>query len=276
MSIKEIVNLVDLDGHRASTQIALDLATITDSHVTGIATAVDPILPGYSTLAVPAEYMEISVKQTEDAIKNALNEFSKLATKANVRFETSSIKMISGGIAEPLLANCRFTDLLVVGQDNPDEPEPMREFIVESMLFDSGIPVLVVPYIYRSGFSHQHAMIAWDGSNTATRAIHASIPILGFFEKTTIVMVQHSDQSDTQMGADLAKYLARHGANVLIKTIQKPPMNTTTAILNYISDEGVDLLIMGGYGHSRMRELILGGVTKGMLDSMTVPVLMAH
>ena len=276
MAIKEIVNLVDLDGHRASTQIAIDLATITDSHVTGIATTVDPVLPGINALAIPADYMEISVKQTEDAINNALNEFSKLATKANARFETRAIKMISGGAAEPLLANCRLTDLLVVGQDNPDEPEPMREFIIESMLFDSGIPVLVVPYIYSSGLSHKHAMIAWDGSKTATRAIHASIPLLGLFEKTTIVMVQHSDQSDDQMGADLAKYLARHGANVLVNTIHKPPVNTTTAILNYISDEGVDLVIMGGYGHSRMRELILGGVTKGMLDSMTVPVLMAH
>ena len=276
MSIKEIVNLVDLDGQLKSSQFALDLASTINSHVTGLATTVDPVLPGYNALAIPADYMEVTAKQSEEAVKKALDEFSKLATNANVRFETRAVEMISGGAVDPLLAHCRLTDLIIIGQDNPDEPEPMRDYIIESMLFDSGIPVLLIPYVFNAGFSRNHAMIAWDGSKTAVRAIHAAIPLLEFFEKTSIVMVQHREHPESQMETDLANYLARHNLRVSVNTIHKPQVNTTNAILNYIADEGVDLTIMGGYGHSRMRELILGGVTKGMLDSMTVPVLMAH
>ena len=276
MPIKEIVNLVDLDGKRISTEYALDLASVTGSHVTGLATTVDPILPGYFGSPLPAEYLEITAKRSEETVNKALDEFNKLAENFDVRVEARAIKMISGGAVDPLLVNCRMTDLIVIGQDNPDNPEPMRDLIIESMLFDSGIPVLIVPYIFNSKFSRKHAMIAWDGSKTAVRAIHASIPLLEYFEKTTVVMVQHNEQSDSQLGTDLANYLARHNAKVLVQTIKKPQVNTSSAILNYISDESVDLVIMGGYGHSRMRELILGGVTKGMLDSMTVPILMAH
>ena len=90
MSIKEIVNLVDLDGKRVSTQYALDLASVTGSHVTGLATTVDPILPGYFASPLPAEFLEITTKNSEESVKNALNEFNKLAENFDVRVEGTS------------------------------------------------------------------------------------------------------------------------------------------------------------------------------------------
>src|SRR5690606_15884650 len=120
----------------------------------------------------------------------------------------------------------------------------------------------------------KNVMVAWDGSPTASRAVHAALPVLFLAEKVTVMLVETGKPRPGEPGADIATYLARHGLNVTVDVVPRPQTSVAETILNYVSDNGIDLVAMGGYGHSRMREFLFGGATREILTSMTVPVLM--
>ena len=170
----------------------------------------------------------------------------------------------------------RRFDLSVVGQPEPDKPGP-DDLIVEAALFESGRPVLVVPYIQRTGLQLDRVMVGWDGSRNAARAVADAMPLLVRAKTTEVVIVTGEPaKSDEIPGADIAHHLARHGAKVEVKQIVAIDTDVANTILSHAADSSADLLVMGGYGHSRLREFILGGATRGILAAMTVPTLMSH
>ena len=145
------------------------------------------------------------------------------------------------------------------------------------MLFDSGRPVIFVPFIQKAGLKLDRVMVCWDGSRAATRAIADSLPFLQKAKQVEVVMVAGGKpKSDEIAGADLGQHLARHGLKVDVKRITSPDIDVPSTILSYAADSSADMIVMGGYGHSRLREFVLGGVTRGILETMTVPVLMSH
>ncbi|MHC5654672.1 universal stress protein [Stappia sp.] len=275
MAIKDILTLVDLAGKQHAARAALDLATRCDAHATGLTIAFEPVVPGFVAAPMPPDYIELARNQALKAAQEAGKTFNDMARKAGVTAEVRTAEMITGGSSETVLAHCRLTDLVVIGQENPDEPEPMRELMIESVLFEGGVPVLVVPYIGGT-LPLKNVMVAWDGSPTASRAVHAALPMLQMADKVTVVMVDTGKRTHGEPGSDIATYLARHGLDVTIDVVPRPSGGVADAILNYVSDQNVDLVVMGGYGHSRMREFLFGGATREILASMTVPVLMAH
>ena len=120
-------------------------------------------------------------------------------------------------------------------------------------------------------------MVCWDGSRAATRAIADAMPFLEKAKQVEVVVVGNKPpKSDEVPGADLGQHLARHGVKVDVKRITSPDIDVASTILSYAADSSADMIVMGGYGHSRLREFVLGGVTRGILESMTVPVLMSH
>jgi nucleotide-binding universal stress UspA family protein len=137
--------------------------------------------------------------------------------------------------------------------------------------------VIFVPYIFKGAAQLDRVMVCWDGSRAATRAVADSLPLLGKAKQVEIVIVASGrPKSDEVPGADLAQHLARHGLKVDVKRITSPDIDVPSTILSYAADSSADLIVMGGYGHSRLREFVLGGVTRSLLESMTVPVLMSH
>ncbi|WP_068088361.1 universal stress protein [Polycladidibacter stylochi] len=276
MAIKDIVTLVDLNGEQPATKLTVEFAQQVGAHATGISLAFEPIVPGFIAAPMPADYLQMAHKQAVDAANASAQTFKKAAEMAGIPFETRVAEIITGGSLDPILQQARMTDLVVISQDNPEMPEPMRELVIEGLLFESGVPTLLVPYISKGKFSPKNVVVAWDGSPTAARAVHAALPILELAEKITIVMVNKGQAAEGEPGADIATYLARHNLKVTIDIIQNPPISVADSLLNYVSENDVDLLVMGGYGHSRMREYLVGGATRDILGSMTVPVLMAH
>jgi nucleotide-binding universal stress UspA family protein len=170
----------------------------------------------------------------------------------------------------------RRFDLAVVGQPEPDAVAP-EDLIIEAALFASGRPTAVVPYIHKKGFAADRVMVCWDGSRNAARAIGDAMPVL-VRARTIEVMIVASERakSDEIPGADIAQHLARHGLKVEVERIVAPDGDVASTLLSHAADASADLIVMGGYGHSRLREFILGGVTRGILGAMTVPVLMSH
>jgi nucleotide-binding universal stress UspA family protein len=153
----------------------------------------------------------------------------------------------------------------------------VEEVIAEAALFESGRPVIVVPYIQKDPLQLEHVMLCWDGSRAAARAIADALPLLKKAGQVEIVIVTNErGKRDEIEGADMAQHLARHGLKVEVKRTVLGDIDVADVILSHAADAGTDFIVMGGYGHSRLREFVLGGVTRSIFRSMTVPVLMSH
>jgi nucleotide-binding universal stress UspA family protein len=134
-----------------------------------------------------------------------------------------------------------------------------------------------VPHAWSGGLKLDRVLICWDGSRPAARAIADALPFLMRAKSIEIVVVTgERDKSGELTGANMSRHLARHGVTVEINKIAAGSSGVQNAILNHTSGSGADFLVMGGYGHSRLREFILGGVTRSVLGAMPVPVLMSH
>jgi nucleotide-binding universal stress UspA family protein len=119
--------------------------------------------------------------------------------------------------------------------------------------------------------------VCWDGSETAARAIGDAMPLLQRAENVDVVMVREEKaKSDELPGADIGQHLARHDVKVEVKTIPSAGIDVASAILSFAADNAIDFIVMGAYGHSRLREFVLGGATRGILQAMTVPTFMSH
>ena len=167
----------------------------------------------------------------------------------------------------------------MIGQFDPSTAVPgvMPNF-VETVVLNSGRPVLVVPYAAETNRQFRRPLVAWDGGVAARRAIAGALPLLKQAGSIDVVMFNPRAEAGVhgeEPGADLALYLARHGirVNVVERTVNG---GIGEALLSAAADLGSDLIVMGAYGHTRFREVVLGGVTRTVLQSMTVPVLMAH
>ncbi len=275
--IKDILVSISLDeAHDTVGDFAMSIAEVFGAHLSGIALAYSPVIP----VTMPMEVMGT------DLITAELKKNRKAAATAVRRFETSlragglrgEARQLDAGIAEASNKFGEFArrfDLSVVGQAKPSDLE--GGMIVEGALFGSGRPVVVVPYIQRKGIRLDRVVICWDGSRAAARAIGDAMPFLTRAKKVDVVTIgAASAKSEDVPGADIAQHLARHGRNVEVQRLVVADIDTTGAILSYVADTSADLIVMGGYGHSRLREFVLGGVTRDILESMTVPVLMSH
>ena len=137
--------------------------------------------------------------------------------------------------------------------------------------------MIVVPYIQKSPLKLDLVMVCWDGGRQAARAINDAMPLLAKAGRVEVVIVANEPgKQDEIEGADIGKHLARHGLKVEVKRITAGKIDIGAALLSHAADNATDFVVMGGYGHSRLRQFILGGVTRSILQSMTAPVLMAH
>jgi nucleotide-binding universal stress UspA family protein len=170
----------------------------------------------------------------------------------------------------------RRFDLAIVGQGQP-EMSTMEQIIGETTLFESGRPIIMVPYIQKRPFKIDNVMICWDGSRAAARAVADAIPVLGEGSRVEVVMIvnERGKQYDIE-GPDISQHLARHGFKVELNRLPGGDIDVADALLSHAADSGADFIVMGGYGHSRLREFVLGGVTRSIFQSMTVPVLLSH
>jgi len=182
----------------------------------------------------------------------------------------------TAGAADVFGPLARRFDLSVVGQAQRGMLGP-EALITEAALFESGRPAIVVPYIHKDPLKLDTVVACWDGTRAAARAIGDASPLLERAKSVHVVIVTgERGKRDEVPGADIGQHLARHGIKVEVNRIAASDVDIANVILSYAADLSADFLVMGGYGHSRLREFVLGGVTRSILSSMTVPVLMSH
>jgi nucleotide-binding universal stress UspA family protein len=274
--IKDIVVNLGLGAHDHAGDFAISVADTFKSHVLGVAFAYEPIIPGTVMGGIPPEFIEAQRAESDKRARAAVSRFEQAAKRAGISAESLILSASISGAADRLGRLGRRFDLVVVGQPEREKAVP-DEVVDEGVLFDSGRPVIFVPFIQTAGLKLDRVMVCWDGSRAATRAIADALPFLRKAKQVEIVMVANGrSKSDEIPGADLGQHLARHGLKVEVKRITSPDIDVASTILSYAADSSADMIVMGGYGHSRLREFILGGVTRGLLESMTVPALMSH
>ena len=276
--IKDIlVNLGVGEQADAAGDYAVSLAAAFDAHLAGIAFLYDPIVPLSGAGYIPADVIEAQERDNAAATKAAIDRFVAATSRAGVAAEPLTLSASFAGVGDQFAKIARRFDLSIVGQVEPDK-SPAEEIIAEAALFDSGRPVIVVPYIQKDPLKLDRVMLCWDGSASATRAIADAMPLLERARRIDLVIVANEPgKQDEIEGADMGAHLARHGLNVEVKrTVLGGDTDVADVILSYAADAGTDFIVMGGYGHSRLREFVLGGVTRSIFQSMTAPVLMAH
>jgi nucleotide-binding universal stress UspA family protein len=174
----------------------------------------------------------------------------------------------------------RYVDLIVLGQLDPEgTPAPLTRPLPEEVALAAGRPVLVVPYAGAFAEIGRNVLVAWDSGRAATRAVADAMPLLVGARSVTVLSVNPQEGPSAHgavPGADIGLHLARHGVNATIEATAAEDIDIGNALLSRAADLDADLLVMGAYGHSRVRELVLGGITRTIIDSMTLPVLMAH
>lgn len=184
-----------------------------------------------------------------------------------------------GADADPAL-HARYVDLTILGQLDPErgEAETIRPR-PEQVTLASGRPILVVPYAGHFETVGRRALVAWNASREAARAVNDAMPLLAAAETVTVLAIDPREGPNGHgelPGADISLHLARHGVKATIERTVSAEVPAGELLLSRAADLGADLLVMGAYGHSRARELLLGGATRSILRSMTLPVLMSH
>jgi nucleotide-binding universal stress UspA family protein len=186
-----------------------------------------------------------------------------------------------GGAVDCVVAQAHTADLLVLGQHDPaDKDAFVGHHFVESVVLQCGRPVLVVPYAGVFPQSGKNVLVAWNGSREAARAIHDALPFLRRAQTIDVVTWTQPDAPLNQWRSPpryAIEWLARHQVQARLHDINVASGDDTgQMLLSMAADQGSDLIVMGAYGHGRMRELVMGGVTRTLLASMTVPVLLSH
>ncbi|MBV8753633.1 MAG: universal stress protein [Hyphomicrobiales bacterium] len=275
--IKDIVVNLAVGGSRGDPgAYAVSIAQAFSAHVAAIAFAHDPVIPATLMGGVPPDFIESQRAEAEAGASAAITRFEEAARRAGVSAESRLLAASLAEASDQFGRIARRFDLAVVGQAEPEKASP-EELIAESALFAGGRPVLIVPYIQREGLALGKVLVCWDGSRAAARAAGDALPFLSRAHEIEVLIVAgERGKSDEIPGADIGQHLARHGLKVEVKRIVAGDTDVANTILSYVADSAADLIVMGGYGHSRLREFILGGVTRGILEAMTAPTLMSH
>jgi nucleotide-binding universal stress UspA family protein len=269
-----VVNLMVGGASDAAANYAISIAETFGAHLAGVAFAYEPVLPAIVGGGIPESMIDEQREDNEKAAKDAVGQF-EAAAKA-ISHESRMVPASLAGAADTFGEIARRFDVSVVGQSERDRVGP-EELIVEGALFGSGRPVVVVPFEHSGGLKLDRVVVCWNGGRTAARATADAMPFLHRAKSVDVICVGTETSATMEAsGADIGKHLTRHGLNVQVKRINQGNLRVSAAILAYAAESGANLLVMGGYGHSRLREFILGGTTRGVLKAMTVPTLMAH
>jgi nucleotide-binding universal stress UspA family protein len=280
MEYKTIV--VHLDAHprrMARLDIALRLAAQSGGHVVGLFATDAVPMPRYAGAEWSNALVEAGEQQMEAARSEAQAAFQEaLAQHPAI---SSEWREDGSGALEAVSLSARYADLVIAGQHEPDAEIDSRvgSRFAEDLVLALATPLLLVPYAGRFETLGERALLAWDASPQALRAATGALPLLRRARNVQVTVFdadKHRQVHGEMPGADITLFLSRHGVKATVSQQRSVDGDVGCAILSRAADQGTDLIVMGAYGHSRAKERVLGGATRTIFESMTVPVLMCH
>ena len=207
----------------------------------------------------------------EEAAVTLGERFSKMLRQETLQGEWHT----AIGLATSFVARrAQASDLVVLGQRVPGEVTGLDA--PEDVILACGRPVLMVPYTGHFERLGENVLIAWDGGREAARAVHDALPLLAMASAVSLVVVNPAEEADEELARDVSLHLARHGLDTKCQVVEDEYLAVGDALLGKVAELGADFLVMGAYGHSRLRELVFGGVTRELARNSRVPLLLAH
>ncbi len=277
MALKDIlIHVDDSPSSPLRLKAAIKLTYACGAKLTGVYVLSKPYMPSYIGVQINPEILEAQAEKMKRNSEEAEVAFFDAIGSSGVKAEWRVVEDIA---AEGLAIQSRYFDLAIVGQANPAEDRFIdgRE-MPDRLILTSGRPVLIIPYAGTFDTIGKNVLVAWDASQQASRAVHDALPLLKAADKVTVMVVNPKggpEGTGDLPGADISKHLSSHGVIAEADHVSSDT-NPGNMLLSRVADKGIDLVVMGAYGHARWAELVLGGVTKYILEHMTVPVLMAH
>jgi nucleotide-binding universal stress UspA family protein len=285
VTVKDILVHVDLfpaATHR--TEAAISVARRFGAQVTGLFVKPRPIAKGYA-------FSEFGAFLDDGAFRTVDEETDQQLEKAAADLKSVFIRQLRNGgvlgayssvvgsLADQVIAQARYADLAIVGQSDPEGQWVLNVTSIGQVLVGAGRPVLVLPYSGRFPSIGERVLIAWKASREATRAVNDALPFLRSAKHVRVLSVA-LESASASAGADTAgaiiSHLARHGVSAELHVDSAEDMSVGRLVLAHASLISADLIVAGAYGHSRVRELVFGGVTRTLLASTTIPLLMSH
>ena len=223
--------------------------------------------------AAVAAVMGAEQERAQERADAAIAVFEIEAKLAKIAYGARTLVAIPAEAGQTISALARLYDMTIVLQPEYARASYDNE-IPQQILFNSGGPMLMVPYIHKGPLDAHHVGIAWDGSRLAARAVRDAMPFLMGAKVVTVIAI--NEQAGEASSDQIVAHLGRRGVAARTQQLITDHSDVQGAILSIAAENNIGLLVMGGYGHSRLQERILGGVTRSMFDCMTVPVLMSH
>ena len=259
-------------------EFAISLAREYDAKIIGLFVVPDYVVPSYVEAQIS---VDLITDVTEKAIARAeetLAEYQKTADEAGVGMEA---QVLEGQVIPILREHSKYTDVLILGQDQPDDPDNASYGLADALLFEGACACIVVPHSGKLATPGKRILLTWNASRESARALREAMPLLKNAE-TVVVLSSEPDDADTETARghphaqELARFLDSHGIESISSGISDTDISASEAIIGQAADMNADLIVMGAYGHARLREIILGGVTRDLLKQTSVPLFLAH
>jgi nucleotide-binding universal stress UspA family protein len=273
--IKDLALLVDGRTQKVG-PYASSLALLLDGHLTAVSAIVEPYLASYAYAELRYDLILSAREEMQEAANELVDKLKSDGSAEGLKVNSLSLDYFEDAGFDRLNEIVRIFDLVIIEQENAEEGPQGRSLTIESVVFGSGRPVLIVPYIQARPASLKNVLVAWDGSAPAARALGDALPLLARADRVELLSVGGKALKGCDgQGVAVTRHLARHGIDATFKhTTSAGDIGNT--LLSHAADTGADLLVMGAYGHSRLREAVFGGTTRTLFESMTIPVLMSR
>ncbi len=279
MDFKNILLHLDhSSGCENRLQVAFALAKNYDAVITGLFVVPDYVVPSYVEAQISVDLITDVTEKALARAREKLSSYQQMADEAGVKLEAH---VLEGQVIPILREHSKYSDLLLLGQDQPDDPDNASYGLADALLFEGACACVMVPHSGKLAAPGRRVLLTWNASRESARALREAMPILVRAEEV-VVLSSEPDDADAEIARghphadELARFLESHGIQSISSGIADMDVSTSDAILGQAAEMNADLIIMGAYGHARLREIILGGVTRDLLKQSTVPLFLAH
>lgn len=256
---------------------AIPLVQRAGGHLVGLHTEAIPIAYSSPVGFPEAEFMQATSEVNTERAAKLERLFNKRVQDAGIGHKWRSLESFSGDSGVSGLSSARSVDLVLVAQPSPNAEAPTAD--VETLIFDSGRPVLIAPYTGAATIDFKRVLIAWNASRESARAVFDALPFILAAEHAEVLVVDAEDnpaRPADRAGEGVAATLARHGAKVSVNRVASDGRGIDEVLEQRVAETGADLVVLGAYSHSRLREFLFGGVTRSVLRSMSVMTFMSR
>jgi nucleotide-binding universal stress UspA family protein len=272
------VHVDDSPAARVRFDTALGLAAPFGARVTALHLIAEPFMRGVST-HIPGDVVQEHMAHAEAAADAVLAGLAAEAERRGVGLRPLKESGPLDRLPNLLARDARNSDLVMVGQPNPETGSSDDALLVEAAFMETGRPALVLPHVMTASAPFRRVLVAWNASREASRAVHGALPLLQAAEEVVVLVIDPETVGATlgrQPGTGVVAHLEHHAVPARLKAVESGRQRSGNAILAEAARETADLLVMGGYGHSKLREALFGGATRTLLADATLPVLLSH